>query len=358
LLTSNLYSRTIFGIFALLVLTAHVPIKKLEPSSCEILLYEHMQYIHGLNSSDGDFMPTGQFEIWLANAGLQWEGLNTDFRAIKLYEFIQSIGQRVETAEDLPKLQDAILVENIKNHGGTIFPSESGRMALKRISAANLARELARMPLKGNEFKAEVEDYDIVAIHNSKLPFDERGGAVLSSKLINDLGLPGGLNTLAFNSEFMRTDDNVFFTVKLLYRDQLPQQDSTQNQYGKNRLILDHNYAMENAMVSFYVMYPKDLQGFAKMMGIGDSPSMEAKNNLYLFDYTLEDFERLIRHGVCYQLQDLKNRNLYYLPLLAEKRAGAFATTVMSKLTGRDYDQFELKIPRAVPRRYLRPSDP
>jgi hypothetical protein len=302
---------------------------------------------------------------------------------IALIKHHQEYMQRYKDPQVLQNLRSEALTKDLANRGAPIDPQLSGRENLNRISRANLQRMVEKFKLDDRfvedpEIMEVVDSIRLLYKHNTNI-YKTHGDVLLSSQQIYKYGLEGGVNSqLPFNKEFMKNDDHLFFTLEVVSTNVDVGNQATQ--YGKHAKTLDQKFAEENSWVSPYIMYPKDLATFGRSFirgkyagiedvkaGVGNqyqykstAVADELKSMLSQFDFTLRDFETLVKMQIGTMLFNLKHHGVKPFPgsdgypeVLASfktQSATAFQKAIEFYV---EYPlrlgRYELKVPVAIP---------
>jgi hypothetical protein len=234
--------------------------------------------------------------------------------------------------------QDKALKEILSVHGIT-RNDLSGRKLLETTSSENVKRILSNHSVSLTradeaEFNHLANQIELAFVHNTANLQDLPIEALLSSRQLENFGFRGGLNTFRFNKEVMKTDDNVYFVTSYKRKG-----DSTfrgLGEYGGNNLVLNPAYAKANGWISHFVMHPDQLLEYGvkldpkkygpvlkkyerylygEKVSPADFPDelknalFEVRQLLHLSDFTVSDFERLLRRGIVLGLSKVKSEN-------------------------------------------------
>ena len=247
---------------------------------------------------------------------------------------------------------------------------------------------------------------------------------LLSSKQLSLTGLFGGANTHEFNSQTMKTNDNVFFfpVPQVTYAESQTNVKGGKIEFGTHRTSLGRQYALERGYISAYVMTPNELletyrrlnpahhsevmkllkpflpypgvnvplktrqewQTAEKAVGTKSGPEArlpysfnDAIENffrrhpseldkilkeLHRFDFTLEDYESIVRTQLLVSLAKMRKTDPseFQRQIRLLQTPGAEIEALLEAQVFRPLNlpaQFELKVPEAVPAKQLeRPS--
>ena len=276
----------------------------------------------------------------------------------------------------LPEIQDRALVGDLRRHGWNSAVSRSGRESLEKLSANNVRRILgASAPLETRdpEIDAFVSNYPITFVHNGSFAAAPHT-PLLSSAELQKNGFEGGTNSNFFNRSTLGSDRNVFFHVRLGRGKN--KDGSLESEYGRDALILDRDFAKTNAWISAYVMWPFELANVSRAIVPSlprpailteanwrkdymplteeeDGQIRALRDRLHLLDFTVEDFERLVRAGLTRSLTALKRlSDKKFQRALADMRNPHNLNAAFQYIfwpLGIEHAQFELKVPVAVP---------
>jgi hypothetical protein len=294
---------------------------------------------------------------------------------------------------DLPSKQDSSLLSNLIQHGAKDIPL-TGYSALKKISARNRARIEAQFPYTpqpGMGYLAkQLERVSFAFIHNTHTMTQAPQFPVLSSRRFAELGFTESLQTGIFNSQFLKSDDNVFFFVVPVIDKHISAVDSI---YGSLSMVVDSDYAAQYGWISPFIMAPINFQTFAQNLfpdifseirSSSDRWYVKDKWNairpllqslqekLSEYDFTVDDFAAVVRHVLLAQLAKLSEQNLdeyvrIYGAILSDPKS---ALPIINKYVYEDafhfrlrtgsmpFEYFEFKIPVAIPEQYVQPVPP
>ncbi|MEW6055881.1 MAG: hypothetical protein AB1540_04630, partial [Bdellovibrionota bacterium] len=248
---------------------------------------------------------------------------------------------RVASPETLKKLQEGELRASLMRHGVEV-PLGEARQTLKKISAANLKRELLAFPYKSvpemREAERIIKSIRPFFTHNTNVDPMALELPVVSSRQLRILNGEGGINSqTTFTNGFLKSDNHVFFSVFLKFKDQIDGGRITG--YGKNWFSPTDAYAQEWGWISADMMYESDLVAFAKnrtpelwakieaelgetsfakfdafenhFSGDPRIPQIEeylerVKKNLWQLDFTVKDFAKLIQNHLLFKLNRLR----------------------------------------------------
>ncbi len=213
----------------------------------------------------------------------------------------------------------------------------------------------------------------------SKLVFSRNSGKTitgefeLSSKQIEKLnGIGGTHSSNEFNTEILRSNDNVFFFAMWKAKNSNSASLITALHYGDKTQKLRPDYAREHGMISYYVMWPKDLISFNRLHSRTEPGPIDRQKtilDLSKLDFTVSDFEYVVKslfgHELLNKIKNmpLREQNQYL------KQAKEDPTVLLQKLvldpqgfkinystkdrSQKDEYYMELKIPVAVHKRAL-----
>ena len=259
-----------------------------------------------------------------------------------IVEYHESFFEQFRDPVSLGELRNRSLRDALRRHGATI-DSNNAKAELKKLSRENRDRIEKRARLK----EPWIRDREIdEMVENLEIRFDRNanqveiaGGVILSSRRMADYGFEGGLNSYhSFNKDFLRSDDQVFFFVKL----RSPKKPGGESsRYGHVQQSLDEAEASRNLWISPFVMYEEQLASFARTSldgyagknqndlvnligreGAGpvSHEATEIRNALHNFDFTHEDFLAMVKLQMRKSLTAIK-----YNPLKRFGPLGNFA---------------------------------
>lgn len=309
----------------------------------------------GLYRGVGKLMQSQHFRTFLEDSGLRPvpdeypESPRAKEIAVRYLKWVTE-----NLSRDVLELQSDSLLKGLKRHGYKAMESEAGRKALWKLSAANVQRILQGRTYiaspEMNEAEQLVADLEFEFVHNTRNEGTHNlETPLLSSDVLQKIGLQGGRNTYTFNQSLMGSHDQVFFyvrpvTKRFRFR-------PTSSYYGNIALFLDPAYAESAGWISAFVMYLPQLfdatanvapaetesavrkfkmafvasgrnaNGPDDLMRRIDSasdrelktfiesnlPELEAlRNHLSQFDFTVMDFGRLVRTQLLISLKQLR----------------------------------------------------
>jgi hypothetical protein len=273
-------------------------------------------------------------------------------------EYIDYLNRVHYTEENLRKERSLELLRSLKKHGAKIPKnSKDGFEALKIISAENKKRILSGVPAFDDsnmqEEKEILDSLHYVFVHrgdtkhfkNSRLP------NMSSRERVANGFLPGLHSKHDFNKKELRSDNNVFFSAQL--SNPLNRHPGGDIIYGKNRYELDPAYAKENAWISAYVMDDKDLVPLAERLGLPDAWSNDRIGDLHKMDFTVEDFESLVKRLLLYQLWKFKSSgSVMHSSLMSVLKSSTYnLDSAVDDIVYKSFSmvpKFELKVPVAI----------
>ena len=250
------------------------------------------------------------------------------------------------------------LRNNLRRHGFKIKSVENARQEFEALSAANKKRFLRKYVSTPEMKEAEeiVRSMRLAFTHNS-LAHPERINnphvPILASRFIETLTGFGGLNTqYSFNKKTMQSDDNVFFLAQMISKDETAEIPS--HAYGSHGLTIDPAYAQEVGWISSFVMYPGEIY---KARPNSWLPGFALRRQLYKTDFTVNDFDELLKTNLLASLADLQRVN----PTRFKHELGDLqdVDSIQQMLTRHVFaplgigSRFELKVPVLVPRSKL-----
>lgn len=337
----------------------------------------------GFSDPSLPFRPEGDFLSYLAAKHLDWNQLDHGQREVVFARYFIDAAAVYNDPVLLRREQNVALGRALSGHGVQGEISDA-RARLVELSAANRRRLTAEGYASVPEMKeAEqvVGNLDFHFLHHTNSAKQIPATPLVSSARLESLGLGGGLNTGEFGRDVMKGDDQVYFWVTMRPKGQAVKDSGEMAAfYGRFPFELSKAYAQEAGWVSIYIMYPSDLEGFAKQqMGINPSSVQsngfllardgakfrEMQNGLQKFDFTTSDFEATVKEQMLKELNRLRaSGNTSEVQRLfkqlssnnADERQEAFTRLVAEpwKIKG----NFELKVPTAVPENVLERANP
>jgi hypothetical protein len=303
--------------------------------------------------------------------------LNSVYERI-LLDHYRSFQALFDTRAKLLSLQNAALLRELSIRGAVIQPKLSGYENLQLLSRSNLDR-YSRLNSIDDEY---LQDPQIAAAVNN-LRFDYLhnttqnefyGGYMLSSRQLVRYGLPGGRNSRKeFNREYMQSDDNIYFFLNVSSKSSPV--GSQQSIYGSRRVSVSESYASKFAWVSPFVMFEYDLGHFGEdfklpgyiysaAVSMSDTEKAYLRSSLHNYDFTLTDFQTLVRR----YLGTFLYRSKHGGTSLSRSSAPSFEDLIALLYSSdpqvtnqfiREYilnplhiGKLELKVPVAIPSRY------
>lgn len=241
------------------------------------------------------------------------ESLSTKRKADLIVQYHDEFFAEFRDPEKLREFQNRSLLSALRRHGYSPR-SPDARAELQNLSRANYERiekeRGLRDPRKSDRDVEELmAQLDLTLFRNSHRE-DVTSGLILSSRRLEVYGLGGGLNSRQnFNRDFLRSDDQIFFFVKMRPADF----SGVKSSYGKYRQKLKVKEFSGDVWISPFVMYEADLNDFARrslpQLTVRANPTT-VRSNLHLFDFTFEDYENLIRRQLRGALTSLKRNPL------------------------------------------------
>lgn len=342
-----------------------------------------------------DLQDSKPFKHWLKQTGRKLNRADASAVHEAMLDYVHQWFQRYQS-DILPELRELVLTSNLEKHG-VIIQEDSGREVLRAISSRNAARLIGStryMHQPGMEAaEAAVAKLELRFLHSKSI-----GGIgrlpVISSQQLEEMGFPGGLNTKWFNKSFLKSADQVYFHIRFGRKGETVK--SFDSIYGDHALWVQPEFANKEGWVSPYVMDPSDLALFARDMSPKDYSALKQaadlefpdyshlpvehilgtgytrnvledfvrsnetafnsiQQKLHLLDFTVEDFDRLVRNQILRRLNDLRVQNhsafLAAMDILEkgddQSIFGLLEREVFAPLNLRR--EWELKIPVAVP---------
>jgi hypothetical protein len=171
------------------------------------------------------------------------------------------------------------------------------------------------LPSKLKDFERAIDDLRLVFTHctnNRSYLQNLVGGKRQPLMSARQLGFGAHVNN-AYNRDFLRSDNHVFFTVSFQRRSDPVRGHKTH--YGSIPIVLDEAYAYQYGLIGVFNMYPRDLLSassrlpalrgtafqLSKRLPFRKSDASSAKwlrlrENLWKFLYTPQDFEYVLKN--------------------------------------------------------------
>lgn len=317
------------------------------------------------------------FRQWLTENGIKWNALQDGgkYHTLARY-FVPKLS--IYSRQNIEQRRRTQLAAELAHRGAPGRKHPDGYVTLRRLSAANLARLLARfeqtmpgarrLPLGHPQLGViaqAVEDLRIAYIHNTNGLNQRPAFPLLSARELMGMGITEKLNTHPFNSEALRTHGNVyFFAIPYARRGPFPE---VRRAYGNTSIILSGEFADEWGVLSPYVMRPEDLEELANAVFpdemnevrlTGQREWAPVVRRLHTLDLRPADFMTLIRETLRLSLEHLAVTDpSVFQQVLESVRTGNGLFDVIDRYSvGRlgisfanGYRSLELKIPVAVP---------
>lgn len=320
-----------------------------------------------------------RFLAFLTNRKLDPYQLSQADQERLLEEYHEEFFKTYRTPELLKSEQDRSLVHALGLRG-VVAQKGKGRRTLEETSHRNLMRIFSEKPIvkmdlqESQELKEIVDRFEFYFSHNTNVLRELPDDPVLSSKRLEEYGLQGGRNTLPFNKQLMETDDQVYFNLR--FRRKGDPRVATPTSYGKTQLVLDPDYAKSAGMVSHFIMYPYELLEFGALhfperyspyfheyeksllmpKEITQEKLKEIRERLSISDFTVEDFQSLVRTYAMDELHQMKSKNPARFAQFKKMEAEWLSPEKLDRwireevLRPRGLSlQWELKVPVAVP---------
>ena len=337
-----------------------------------------------------------EFKAYLQKRGSTW-AVNADekekFRLVG--EYVDAYLSRYRDEGMLQALRDQALRKAMRIHGRPATPGLPARQSWQRLSKENLARILRGKKYVSSpemlEAETLVDSLQVFLAHNSHIMYNPPQYPVVAPREIEKMGLPNfSMSSNGFN-QYIGSTDHVYFFVNFRNKNSSA---NLRSEYGKFGVIVDNRYAAENATISPYIMYVhhifdavKDVDPpaaralFQKRVRISEDGTVtwhsafgkvtdkaeisRAIASVHKFDFTLDDFEFLLKTQLLISLRELRSKDpAAYRGALEELReAGDFHKkgpgtihAIFNRLVFEPLGMpwhFEGRIPVAVPNQHL-----
>jgi hypothetical protein len=279
---------------------------------------------------------------------------NEELKLLADYE--QYYWKTLKNPKALAKLRDHALDVELDRRGAPQFPGVKGRKRLEMLSRQNYERMMKENNLtedyKDTPWLREQVNGLTLNIFRNSHSTEVYGDGVLSSRQLMECSGSFGMNSeMAFNREFLHTDDNIFFNAEVVKATTTAHSARSKvSEYGKHGVSVAVEEVADIAWVSPYVMFPYDLievfkndQVLNTSFSVGQrfsgserrdsyqatSYEEAALASLHKYDLTVNDFIALVRAK-------------------AAKHIGRYTYEQLVQELG--YPRLELKIPVYVPK--------
>lgn len=259
------------------------------------------------------------------------------------------------SGENLLIRQQASLHQELKVRG-YIGNANNGWQALEEVSQANLQRKLGAINKPLWEMESEIvslaQSLRFYFVHNTVHLKKIETLPILSSAELRSLGFNGGLNTEPFNSQILKSDNNVFFRVYIVGPNAKFNAPSTE--YGNTGLFLDLDYAEEVGWISPFVMYREELRRLLPGVYKHNQDSSLVPY-LHKMDFKIKDFRTLVAAKLIEVLTEMRRDNPEKYNKIINVLEGPSSLASMKLLKSMIIEPLgfstgiELKIPVAVP---------
>ncbi|MBW2731567.1 MAG: hypothetical protein JRH20_04185 [Deltaproteobacteria bacterium] len=266
---------------------------------------------------------------------------------------------------------------------------------LRTISKENVARLLKGRTYRSSRAMRQAErlvnKLRLKPIHNTSTTMERSQSPLLSTHWLEQTGLGSGANSRAFNKDFLASEDNVhFFATFATPKSSVK---TVVSEYGEFAATMKRRFTRNRGWVSAFVMYPGDLHRIARHLAPKEhreilenfkataakrqyeeyvkygrldwqhvtaqlDPWTSVREQLHKLDFTVPDFEKLVKRHLLFELSQLRLSNpTAFRRALRELETGHVDSWVhKSSLLKRFVfdplgmpEHYELKVPVAVP---------
>lgn len=265
---------------------------------------------------------TQEFREHLARLGAKSKDATEFEKARALKSYVENFWRRLIDPVSRASEQDKSIDLELDLRGAPTFRGLNGWARLQRISAINRKKISEKYDLDMAFASPSVREIALKAkLHvrrNSRVPVTFGEGVLSSRQLQRLTGIPGYNTMHAFNRDFMKSDDSIYFFVDFQLKPP-----TTESQYGKHGYWLAENAMPDRAWVSPFVMYNHELGNAynsssrfreAIRSATGKEPDVVAgedtiktyqpstfdvlaRQNLHHLDFTASDFLALVQAG-------------------------------------------------------------
>ena len=301
-------------------------------------------------------------------------------------KYLESFFAQYNSDSKLESYKEKVMNRALKLHGIEPLVGETARQTLQRVSNENVDRILAKLEKYESTpalsaMERLVENLELTLTHNSHYITGPLERPLLSPKKLEKMGLKdfGLSSSFAFN-RFLESDQHIYFWPKFRRKGSL---ENPQSNYGKTAVSLERDYALANAWISSFIMYPWELVN--SVMGLNPTIAKElaAKSNemnnvrlvgpekeiraaqaeLGNLDFTVKDYDFLIKTILMRALAKMhRTTPTIYYNLMEKLNSGSFkeineSINNLLGLQGAPFTNssgFEAKVPVSIPSEKLR----
>jgi hypothetical protein len=270
----------------------------------------------------GLVLRTEEFREHISRLGTQSKEVTEIDKARALKSYVENFWRRLIDPVSRANEQDKSIDLELDLRGAPTFRGLNGWARLQRISEINRKKISAKHNLDTAFASPSVQEIALKAkLHvrrNSRVPITFGEGVLSSRQLQRLTGIPGYNTIHAFNRDFMKSDDSIYFFVDFQLKPP-----ATESQYGKHGYWLSENAMPDRAWVSPFVMYNHELENayhsssrFREVMSDANGREPDevagedtikayqpstfdvlARQNLHHLDFTASDFLALVQAG-------------------------------------------------------------
>ncbi len=202
---------------------------------------------------------TTEFRDYLLRSRKPLDTFTEREKARHLKAYIEQFWRKLIDPASRARTQDDSLESELNLRGAHVFQGLHGWARLSRLSSKNRDEVMKKHRLKDiSRVHPAIRDLvfhsKLHVRRNSRVPITFGEGVLSSRQLQRLTGIPGYNTIHAFNRDFMKNDDSIYFFVD--FQKVAPE---TQSQYGKHGYWLSENAMPTRAWVSPFVMYNHEL---------------------------------------------------------------------------------------------------
>ena len=370
-------------LFLIVFLSASTLVAKASATPCKLALSEKVNDFHQ------EFFKSDKEQKRMASSLQKYFNENAEFREIykKLtksesdqfnfnslsnYEqqslmeaYYNLFHRQFQDPVQLEQLRSLAIKRGLEGHGYKTDPSRTGQEELAELSRRNVERILSQFPdhQKYTDQAIREGNFDSIELEYTRNTHDTvvQGDFILSSKQIYDYsGVPGYNTQYDFNRVELQSDDNIFFEalIKSKSTREILSKKANGAVYGPIETELKATeYARQHGMISINIMWGENLAQFAiRHMNAPRElahPDQNPKNytpwriQLYQWDFTVVDFEILIKTLQAYSYYKLKELTQQPAQSIAEIRKRQRYSDLIGAVGLKD---MEMRIPVALPK--------
>lgn len=280
------------------------------------------------------------FKAFVEKSGRAWvTSPDEELKRRWLVDYLHSYLSGYRDEMKLSKLRDRAWRRALRIHGYRAESNKPARESIEELSKKNLARVQKNIKYVSSPDMAEaesiVDELELFLSHNSHMMHSAPRYPVVSPREIEMMGLPDfSMSSDVFN-KFIGSTDHVYFFVNFRKKNTLG---AARSEYGKYGVILDSDYARRNAWISPFIMYPHEIYNAVKEVRpeaaqalfkkrtqiradgtvtwtskyrrVTDKKEiMDAMAGVHKSDFTLPDFEFLLKNQLLLSLREMKSRD-------------------------------------------------